>query len=350
MLSSISNSNPEIRPPELPYIKVVLLAFLVAGLMFAGAETALRKKGYLPNVEDTQLFWAIKRNQVYSENGRKKIVIIGGSRSHLDLVPEIFRQEFPAMDVIDLAMDAKAAYSTLKDLAEDPRFDGWIICDTPAWGGGDESQKPDVDYYHRYFDNIWGRLAIIDREVNTRIKARLQQRFVLMSPYLKYQLATRKRPIFIYMDWDRARRSYYRTKTVPGEKQQVRRKRLLATFANADLVFNSKMEEWTQRFSENVLREFKKLMDQKGGKIFLVRLPTSEERWALDEFVYPKRIWNQIEGWSGIPTIHFKDDEVLASFTCPDTSHLDALDAPIFTRRLIQIIKLRAGETPNTKV
>ncbi|OIO39606.1 MAG: hypothetical protein AUJ71_00290 [Candidatus Omnitrophica bacterium CG1_02_49_16] len=68
-------------------------------------------------------------------------------------------------------------------------------------------------------------------------------------------------------------------------------------------------------------------------------MPTNDESWRFDEATCPKRIWDQIQGWSGILTIHFKDDPILDSFKCPETSHLDAADAPFFPdgwRRLLK--------------
>ena len=43
---------------------------------------------------------------------------------------------------------------------------------------------------------------------------------------------------------------------------------------------------------------------------------------------------------------HFKDDPVLASFSCPDTSHIDSKDGPRFTRALIDVLIARGVIAP----
>jgi len=69
-------------------------------------------------------------------------------------------------------------------------------------------------------------------------------------------------------------------------------------------------------------------------------MPSSDEMWRYEQAQFPKeQFWDQIFKWSGVPTIHFKDDKNLSSFDCPDTSHLDAEDAVIFTRYMINIVK-----------
>lgn len=344
MLSSISNFNPDFKEtsaPKLAYGKLAAVAFLTAALLLIGAEHKLRQKGYTQALEDTQLFWAVKRSQVYSKNGRKKLVIVGASRSQLGLVPDVLRQEFPDMDIVHLALDGKLPYSTLKDLAEDPKFDGWILCDCPIWGIIDESQKPDVEYYHRYFDSFWGQLGIMDRKTNALIKAWLQERFVVISAYLKYAFVLRQAPLYMAMDGDRYRPSYYRTKTKPGELPLIRERRIKAT--NANYVVWEKMGKISEDFATTEMKRINGLIEKKGGKLILLRLPTTGERWPLDEKIYPKKYWDRLHEWSGALTIHFKDYPELSGFECPDTSHLDALDAPIFTRNLARIVKAEAA-------
>ena len=78
----------------------------------------------------------------------------------------------------------------------------------------------------------------------------------------------------------------------------------------------------------------------KNGKMIFVRMPTSDEHWLIDEKLSPRnKFWDEIGKRTDIPTIHFKDYPELDEFDCPDTSHLDASDAPEFTKRLAEIIK-----------
>jgi hypothetical protein len=71
-------------------------------------------------------------------------------------------------------------------------------------------------------------------------------------------------------------------------------------------------------------------------------MPTCGEHWALDEANYPKNVyWDQIEPLTGAVSIHFYDTLGLADFDCPDTSHLDASDAPDFSARFSQVLAER---------
>ena len=95
-----------------------------------------------------------------------------------------------------------------------------------------------------------------------------------------------------------------------------------------------------EKVVQETLPKFHELMREKNSELILVRMPTSGEHWAHSQAVFPKELfWDKISEWSHIPTIHFYDFEELSVFECPDTSHLDASDAPEFTRRLIAVIK-----------
>jgi hypothetical protein len=71
-------------------------------------------------------------------------------------------------------------------------------------------------------------------------------------------------------------------------------------------------------------------------------MPTCDERWEADERMFPKALfWDQLAARTHAMAIHFKDYPTLASFPCPDTSHLDKRDAPAFTRGLLEILRQR---------
>ncbi len=49
--------------------------------------------------------------------------------------------------------------------------------------------------------------------------------------------------------------------------------------------------------------------------------------------------WNRLLQMSGAPGIYFEDYPELASFTCPEMSHLSAPDSVEFTKRLVPHLK-----------
>ena len=77
-------------------------------------------------------------------------------------------------------------------------------------------------------------------------------------------------------------------------------------------------------------------IERRGGKVVFVRMPTSDEHWALDESKYPKALyWDRFAAVAEATAIHFLDVPGLAGFECPDTSHLDTRDSVAFTGRLV---------------
>jgi hypothetical protein len=76
-------------------------------------------------------------------------------------------------------------------------------------------------------------------------------------------------------------------------------------------------------------------------------MPTCGKHWEFDQNRYPKdKYWDKIQPITGASVIHFLDVPSLSNFDCPDTSHLDARDAPVFTQRLAdEIYKITANRS-----
>ena len=101
-------------------------------------------------------------------------------------------------------------------------------------------------------------------------------------------------------------------------------------------IFNQILIDKLKRYYHNLKKH--------NADLILIRMPTTDEHWDFDQSIYPKaKYWDQINGHTGIPTIHFKDYGQLSNFDCPDTSHLDANDSPLFTMYLSEIIMKKSG-------
>lgn len=338
MPSFTSNSN--LKAPQLSYGKIAVAAMLILIFLVSSVEFFFRLRGFPKNIEDSETYWAIQRKDVYTVNSRKRFVVIGTSRSLTDIDTGVMQSEFPAMKVVNLGLWGLFPYQVLKDLAEDPNFDGWILCDTQGWKAPEESAKAYIDYYHKYFTGVWGRIAVLDKEWNVRIKAWLQSHFVLFSPNTKlYEILCLKLKVSArHMNSDRTIPIFFLSKMSPALRAEVRQKRMEEALEQKSLFGPGDMDT-VKKFSKNELNRANVLMKKKGGGIIFVRLPTTAERWEHEELVFPKSAWDHISEWSGIPTIHFKDFEELKAFDCPDGSHLDGSDTIQFTRILSRIIK-----------
>jgi hypothetical protein len=74
----------------------------------------------------------------------------------------------------------------------------------------------------------------------------------------------------------------------------------------------------------------------RGGKIVFVRFPVSGELKALEDRISPRAaLWEPLLQRTGVPGIYFEDFPELATFHCPEWSHLSAGDSVEFTKRLV---------------
>lgn len=74
----------------------------------------------------------------------------------------------------------------------------------------------------------------------------------------------------------------------------------------------------------------------RGGKVVFVRFPVSGPLKELEDKNTPRaQTWEPLLKQTGAPGIYFEDFPELASFACPEWSHLSAGDSVEFTKRLV---------------
>ena len=79
----------------------------------------------------------------------------------------------------------------------------------------------------------------------------------------------------------------------------------------------------------------------RGGKIVFVRFPVSGGLKQIEDKRTPRaQTWEPLVQQTGVPGIYFEDFPELASFTCPEWSHLSAGDSVEFTKRLIPHLRI----------
>ena len=79
----------------------------------------------------------------------------------------------------------------------------------------------------------------------------------------------------------------------------------------------------------------KKIRDR-GGRVVFVRFPVSGELKKHEDKLTPRAgPWTRLLKDTGAPGIYFEDYPELASFKCPEWSHLSAPDSVEFTKRLV---------------
>ena len=90
---------------------------------------------------------------------------------------------------------------------------------------------------------------------------------------------------------------------------------------------------------ETRFRDTKAAVDKlraRGGKIVFVRFPFSGELKSYEDRATPRaETWDPLLQQTGVPGIYVEDYPELASFQCPEWSHLSAGDSVEFTKRLV---------------
>jgi hypothetical protein len=338
--SSTSNSNDRI--PALAYRSEWLAILLLTAILLGGTEFLMRWRGFQPSVVDSKVFWSQHRDRVYTEGGRKRIVIAGDSRAQTGIDPAILHRMFPEFEVVHLAIDGTPGYEVAEDLCYDGRFDGVVllITDATMLHPGDSSHgraREYVAYYHGEFQTA----AALDKRVNVSIGTALQSVAAVLSPSISVRevllQGPRIRPLYAPMLENRFRPNMYRSMLTDQELARIREKRTKEVLAESGIhldpvTFRKIVTGGTRRMSE--------ALRSRGGELVLVQMPTKAEQWTVGQSIAPKtQFWDSIAIWIPIQTVHFMDHKELSSFDCPDLSHLDASDVPEFTRRLAGVLR-----------
>lgn len=242
-----------------------------------------------------------------------------------------------------LAIEATPAFGVVEDLCTDPGFNGVILWDavaqnlSPTRSRGVERGNRYADFFHEEYRSM----ASLDKDINSLIAAHLQKNLVTLSVPLKFPKCFRSRPQQMSTRFDRYRPTQYLAITTLAEREELGKQ-----FVESERL---SLRDFDPRaFDEDIGSHLGRLSEQaraKGGDLILVRMPTTGECWAISDSAVPKeRFWDRIHDLSGVTTIHFRDYPELRGFGCPDGSHLDATDAPEFTRRLALILRKKLEE------
>ncbi|MBN2713967.1 MAG: hypothetical protein JXR97_16225, partial [Planctomycetes bacterium] len=223
----LSTSSSNKRMPEMGYLRLWVGVLAVFALTVFSLEVYLRHKGCTPQIYDSKVLWSFHRSDVYSENGKKRIVIAGASRALLDIVPSVLQDSFPEYKVKMLAIDGSPAYETVKSLCEDPDFDGvilWSALSPTVFPAGDEYKYNKTPEYNRYYNYQSRHTEMLDKYINCLIDVQLGSRLVLLSKSasLKNLFSKKPKQPYIAMNLDRSISAYYKTRMTEKERQKLK--------------------------------------------------------------------------------------------------------------------------------
>ena len=336
--------------PPVPWRGMTVVVALIV-LAAAGAwELYCRSLGYDPTLNDNEDLWTMARRRVQPES----IVIIGDSRGWYDLDLDELQTGLGKRPV-QLAMGGSCAYPVLADLANDEHFHGTIICSVvprlfvapPGTPPMEHTGKVLRRFHTQTLAQRASQYLAMPLEEHV---AFLKQEELTLEDLLKRLpipdrpealVPPRLPPYFGTLDRERRARMIEACAR-PGKLQSTIQQIWLPLFTPPPPptyipkeAFMGKMKEAIEaRFRDTAAAVGK--LRARGGKIVFVRFPNSGELKVLEDKLNPRtRDWDRLLKDTKAPGIYYEDFPELASFTCPEWSHLSAGDSVEFTKRLV---------------
>ena len=337
-MTSTPNAPAFDRCPDKPWGSVWCCAAIVFLGLAASLEGMWRSRGHQPSVADSPRMWSWTRSQVAAEPVNT-VVVLGDSRMQLGFDVPTARQQLNR-SVVQLSIAGGGSpLAALEDLAADPTFRGRVIAGVvPGWFENPAVLHDQYLAYHRV------NMAVFDG-FETWVGAELSSWLVVKRSSCNLRTSVgsllRRRfpaPVPRIMDINRQIHSDF---SQVNDLTKLRAELLRELQSErAGKPAGSPSATWpavVQRY-----RDAARAIQQRGGRVVFVEMPTSGPRVPLDQTAYPREKFWDVFAETVRPvaiTIHFEDYEDLRAFECPDMSHLDMRDASPFTEALLKHIQ-----------
>ncbi len=346
-----STSSFERVIPDRRWLHMAAISVVLASLLVSGWEILARRRGFGAALDDVPELWAVTR-RAFDAAPRDGIVLVGSSRMLFDFDLDEAERAL-GVRPIELALPGSNELAGLEHIAADPTFHGTVLVSfvphltflppdaatrglkkrIASYERGSLTQR--VSY--RMFQWFDSRLAFINPELTLRgliEQLDLPQRAgaegnAMFLPYL------------MSVDADRRGRLFDGVLADPGRRDQIRAAWLFPDPPSKDPVEQQIAEReavrqqvlWRERAAVEKIRA-------RGGRVIYIRFPSSGGVLAKEEADMPRELtWDALLAVTGAPGIHFQDYPQLASFECPEWSHLSSADSVELTRRLMPLVK-----------
>ncbi len=349
-MPSSTSSFDFVRPvPDLAWRGITLAVVVLTAVATVGWELRVRAWGYRPSVNDTPDLWADQREAVKPDS----MVIIGDSRTLFDNDLDTYERTFGTRP-IQLGNVGSCAYPILENLANDPSFHGTVIASIiPAlWLAPPQSPpyKASLRALKRYEKRtlaqrsghhlgMWLEEHLAFMNEDLPLEEWLKR--VPLPPRAAFHPPPSGPPNFQTFDRDRRVRMWDSC-AQPGPLQDHVRSVWPPLFTPPpppsyvpkDVFLANVGKAIEQRFGDTAAAV--KKIQARGGKVVFIRYPFSGKLKELEDKATPRAgPWTRLVKESGVPSIYFEDYPELASFDCPEWSHLSAPDSVEFTKRLM---------------
>jgi hypothetical protein len=334
MLLSTSSSDQRRQRWTLTW----LLALLVLAVIVGAVEYHWRTLGYRPNVRDSAQLWSIERGRAYAGD-KTPLLLLGASRIEFAIDMPLLKELLPHYRPLMLAQNAHYPLATLRDLANDERFHGVVLCDIEAGGlykMYTDMQQPLVDYYHKQWAPSW--------HLHRLLLTRWQRSAAVADPDLGFVASTLRwiggaeppRPEYFRFHPDRSGDIDYALTDAAAA-----RKHFGEVLANSQQLHAAVApEQWHADLAQ--VYEWTKRIQARGGKVIFYQSPTGPTLTRIEAIRHPKaQYWDRFAADSPAPVFDAMDDAALAKFELPDDSHLDYRSKPEYTRALVEALLRR---------
>jgi len=321
--------------PRLHWLIVWSLAIACAAALVGAAEWHWRALGQRPNIRDSAQLWAIQRDRVYATD-KIPLAILGASRIEFGIDIKLLKELLPQYRPLMLAQNAHYPLAVLRDLAEDERFHGVVLCDLESSGlykMYTEMQQPLVYYrrrqwspswrVHRLLLNVWQAYAVVanpDLGVVAAMRRALGDPTTPQPDYFRFYTDRSGDIDFTRTDLAAARRHFSELAADPKHlRALVEPEQCYADLAD--------VYGWTRR------------IQARGGEVIFYQSPTGKALHAAELQIHPPELyWQRFAANSSAPVIDAADVPSLRALNEPDESHLDFRDKPAYTRALVDTL------------
>lgn len=356
MRLSISSSNDRLPTGRWVVLWLLIIVFFVGFISFF--EIKMRARGWVPSFSDSRDLWSYHRKRA-SELGSNALILVGASRIQLGIDLDEIRNNTD-LEPIQLAIDGTSPVPVMENLARDPQVNGIIILSL------DEGQiKPDysgeksnewVKFYDDYFNS--GKFMEPFRFVNNKVKMLISERFITkmegarpFTVIYSYIFDPSPSANYLVLHKDRSRSADYEKVVMPHFYAERVARHFGNQLVKGETTFRIFFETYSHAIENiqpadnseflsgiDLLLKDVQQIENRGGRVIFVRLPTDKLIWETDRKKYPREyFWNELAKRHD-KTIHFMDYQSLQKYNLPDGSHLDYRDKKSFTRELMKII------------
>ena len=337
----LSTSNSNDRLPNAHWRKTWFFSLIIVVMSLFVWEEICKTSGFTADsVRDTDVLWARTREKA-SLLKDKAVILLGASRMQLGLNLKVLRQ-YTQTHPVQLAIDGNGFFPVLENLANDPEITGTIIISVDVQHLSRQTKSDRANEWVQYYnERKSNRMPLYYRGLEEKLSIWVNQLFAFRVADAKphqvlYSIITNTGNFhnIIYTLPDRSRQadySQYVNNEAKKRVQNIKRQPVVGT----DPDFLTRIDE---------LEALIKRIQDRGGKVVLVRFPSDGNAWKGENLAYPREFyWDKITANVSCRTIHFKDYPALSKYTLPDGSHLDYRDAIPFTQSLAEIIFNKPG-------